>query len=509
MADMAPKKATACYPYMNYKPLPDGYVRLLRVQPPEDPRTDLEAEIEISLTTVPLAECPPYVTLSYTWADPEPFVDPTNVIFTKVPRCYPIKCDNRLILCTRNLRNALRRLRQLELVQKSEKAGEALREHAGYEVTFNANVHLYWIDAVCIDQNDLQERSKQVSLMNQIYRRSQCTIVWYGEADGYTKPAVQVLLKVSGTGTPSPNDNFDASDFKHLPNFMKEIWQSLDDTAFEAFCMFMARKWILRTWILQEVVLSPRVWIMCGTYSFALDLLLRAATSIAISKSSKWSAPRFSEILAKRGLPDLHHEIVIGVANAQSTLAMIYGSRQRLRDNNKPNFLDAITMSASSKATDLHDKIFGVLGLADSGGTAIYKPDYEKTVAEVYISATAFVIKARGDLACFRLVGDFSSRKIMGLPSWCPDYSSPVSPLRDTSDIGKTWRLGHFWSDTPNLEITDTSMLIVDGSRYDIVTETSALRTQKSDIEIPSGLSAVFNIVTQLEDRGAANSSAR
>lgn len=163
MADVTGKKTTECHPYMSYDPLPDGYIRLLRIQYPQNARFDLEAEIEISLTSVPLAECPPYVTLSYTWSDPEPFVDPTTIIFTKLPRCYPIKCGNRLILCTRNLPNALRRLRELENFQELGEANGDLTGHAEYVAKFNANVHFYWIDAVCIDQKDLHERSKQVS----------------------------------------------------------------------------------------------------------------------------------------------------------------------------------------------------------------------------------------------------------------------------------------------------------------------------------------------------------
>lgn len=120
------------------------------------------------------------------------------MIFTKVPRCYPIKCGNRLILCTRNLRNALRRLRQCETYQNLQPNDGAFKEHAAYPAKFDGNVHLYWVDAVCIDQKDLREPSTQVSLMIQIYRSGQCTVVWYGEADTYTKPAVQVLRKSSG-----------------------------------------------------------------------------------------------------------------------------------------------------------------------------------------------------------------------------------------------------------------------------------------------------------------------
>ncbi|KAL8782794.1 MAG: hypothetical protein Q9213_005118 [Squamulea squamosa] len=188
-------KPAECKPYMSYDPLPKGYVRLLKIQPALNIK-DIEDDIEISLISVPLAQCPPYVAWSYTWGDPGPFVDATTVIFTKVPLCYPIRCGGRLVLCTRNLRNALRRLRQVEKIQNSAPTHSSIRKTAAAAAKFNNNVHLYWIDAICINQKDVPERSTQVSLMTQIYHQAQCTIVWLGEEDTYTRPAMEVLWKV-------------------------------------------------------------------------------------------------------------------------------------------------------------------------------------------------------------------------------------------------------------------------------------------------------------------------
>lgn len=42
---------------------------------------------------------------------------------------------------------------------------------------------LYWIDVVCIDQNNLNEKSSQVALMGEIYRRAGRTLIWLGLAE--------------------------------------------------------------------------------------------------------------------------------------------------------------------------------------------------------------------------------------------------------------------------------------------------------------------------------------
>ena len=52
------------------------------------------------------------IILSYTWGAPSGFINPNTTTFTTIPRCFPIKCAGNLVLGTRNLRDALRRLRQ-------------------------------------------------------------------------------------------------------------------------------------------------------------------------------------------------------------------------------------------------------------------------------------------------------------------------------------------------------------------------------------------------------------
>jgi Heterokaryon incompatibility protein (HET) len=40
---------------------------------------------------------------------------------------------------------------------------------------------LLWIDALCINQNDLEERSTQVAMMKDIYARAAEVVIWLGQ----------------------------------------------------------------------------------------------------------------------------------------------------------------------------------------------------------------------------------------------------------------------------------------------------------------------------------------
>ena len=50
-----------------------------------------------------------------------------------------------------------------------------------------------WIDALCINQDNLSERAAQVKIMNRIYSGAQMTTIWLGNEDYFTRPALTVL----------------------------------------------------------------------------------------------------------------------------------------------------------------------------------------------------------------------------------------------------------------------------------------------------------------------------
>ncbi|KAF5855943.1 hypothetical protein ETB97_008167 [Aspergillus alliaceus] len=53
-----------------------------------------------------------------------------------------------------------------------------------------------WIDQICIDQGNLEERASQVSIMDQIYECASYTLIWLGPEDAHTQTAVDTILKL-------------------------------------------------------------------------------------------------------------------------------------------------------------------------------------------------------------------------------------------------------------------------------------------------------------------------
>jgi hypothetical protein len=129
-------------------------------------------EIECRLSTVKLEEAPAYEALSYTWGSP----DDKQII----------KLNGHQISITHSLYVALQHLRQINSFGES---GDSL----DYPLK-----RCVWVDALCINQEDIQERNHQVRLMWSIYSKAARVLVWLGpeQDDSYAGMEMVRLLSL-------------------------------------------------------------------------------------------------------------------------------------------------------------------------------------------------------------------------------------------------------------------------------------------------------------------------
>jgi hypothetical protein len=181
-----------------YRPL-DGEkaeIRLLRVSPGEN-----DGEISCNLLTASLNDGPVYSAISYCWGDPKDSV--------------PIRLNRSTVQITRSLHGALRRLRQ------------------------PSNAVTLWADALCINQNDHEERSRQVQVMH-IYRKADRVEIWLGEADRLTELAWNTMLQYDPLDGDPDIPALDPSSKVDLPQLLISLKSVLD------------REWFERAWVIQE-----------------------------------------------------------------------------------------------------------------------------------------------------------------------------------------------------------------------------------------------------------------
>ncbi|KAJ4997647.1 hypothetical protein K4K48_006670 [Colletotrichum sp. SAR 10_66] len=151
----------ASYRYQPLPPVveqnrPPPFTRLLLLKPgsAEDP---FEAHLEL----VHIEQAPPYEALSYTWGKP-----------TEQPRDY-IWLDGHPLPIKPNLEDALRSLR------------------------FPNQARRLWVDALCIDQSNLDERARQVQYMRLVYKHAARVVVWLGLKTSGTHEALQAAERIA------------------------------------------------------------------------------------------------------------------------------------------------------------------------------------------------------------------------------------------------------------------------------------------------------------------------
>lgn len=73
---------------------------------------------------------------------------------------------------------------------------------------------MLWVDQVCINQLDVQEKS-QVLLMARIYERAYTTIVWLGEQKDHSDHAFEIIRRImSGMRYETDKRRPDVDDFE-------------------------------------------------------------------------------------------------------------------------------------------------------------------------------------------------------------------------------------------------------------------------------------------------------
>jgi hypothetical protein len=177
-----------------YSPLPSEShsIRLLRLMP-YDNKSTTTSEIECELFEYSLQDQSKgthlYEALSYAWGSLEK------------PCSISIKKEN--LAVTNNLHSALLRLRDRALER------------------------VLWVDAVCIDQDNNEERKHQVELMAKIYSNAHRVIVWLGEGGGNVEGALEdIRLAADEESIEGPENDINQEGIRELlgQEWFQRIW---------------------------------------------------------------------------------------------------------------------------------------------------------------------------------------------------------------------------------------------------------------------------------------------
>lgn len=370
---------------LQYGALPPGAIRLLRIGPGG-----------LALGAVLLEGKPVFYAVSHCWG-------------TAAPDC-PLRVGDQTLMIRPNLAAGVSRLRELAATGP------------GDEPRLDPAPRRVWIDTICINQDDVDERSSQVSLMGEVYSSSVRTLIWLGPQVprggfasawrlldlAYTIAETQhpEIAKEEGGHFSMPAQMFSDAGraASGLPPLEDEAWRELQSVE--------RLPWFSRLWVIQEVALSPRdPLIICGRGGHSWHRF-------------SWA---FEWLYRKGYLRQLQQKITMEKVTIMSLIRRWH-----------PNWsLDALVFATCHmfQTADPRDKVYGLIGLLNRSpgipGVVVPLPieglpGYSETdvASTIYQKVARSLIEARGSLALMADsgLGTSGMENQEGLPSWVPDW---------------------------------------------------------------------------------------
>lgn len=361
-------------------------IRLLQFKNvPFKPTNFEHSPLECCMTPVSLIDAPSYRTLSYVWGVDE--------------RCKPLLVNGKLMYITKSLDSAIRHLMLFP----------------------NLLEDCIWIDAICIDQGDLDEKSWQVSMMKDIYLNAKSSIGWVGLADHASRLAFETLWEYRLYKA-------FVLEFGVIKDYLENLWQRIAEDIVlvpakdnlqrgEAITLFLERQFFARIWIHQEIMAAKHINLVCGTDICDWDSLLMCFMAMKVYATSLTYGTRvFDMSLIQRAAT-----IRQNVSTRGPTVFQLrhFFTQDHLAYNLWP--LVVLTRASGAKSSEPRDSIYGLLSVAADSTELQVSAMYKTPVEECFIQAAKAFLE-HGYLEI--LTACQQPRSLMSLPSWVPDFST-------------------------------------------------------------------------------------
>lgn len=124
---------------------------------------------------------------------------------------------------------------------------------------------IFWIDAICVNQKDLEERSKQVQNMGDIYSHALRVVVWLGPEKDNSAHALELISSLATkVKIDWSRQQISAASVEFCEWADRTIPLPYEGEFWLAICKLLLRPWFDRLWVQQEVRLAKEVVITCG-----------------------------------------------------------------------------------------------------------------------------------------------------------------------------------------------------------------------------------------------------
>ncbi|KAK0701186.1 heterokaryon incompatibility protein-domain-containing protein [Apiosordaria backusii] len=277
-----------------------------------------------------------------------------------------------------------------------------------------------WIDAICIDQQNMAERSQQVAFMCELYRKAGETYVWIGPEENYSNDVMDWidLIGLISEVNWSTETMYNSKDYKNVGRKNADIfdvsltWETDWFVTLRSICHLANRDYFTRLWVRQEVKMSQCKWLVCGNQRVPWQPFSNFARWMAVKPLIVQDPyANWTEQLDKRYKAGA--SMILSLCKGALELTVTTFDRLRFDNTNL-------------QWKDPRDAIYANLGmLAPECRQLGIVPDYDKDPADIFTDVAVRVATKLHSLG-FLESCDIDSIDLENLPTWVPDWSSPL-----------------------------------------------------------------------------------
>lgn len=310
-----------------------------------------------------------YEALSYAWGSVD---DPSSLLVKKMG------LDRGIIPISRNLDIALRHLRD------------------------QSRSRTIWIDAICIDQDGTEEKSKQVAMMGRIFSLASCVTIWLGPEEDDSTKALDLMHEIAQhIDFNWHTHELRPSQFTNQPHWANyRIDYPFESGELDPVSALLQRPYFERTWVRQEVALATQASVQCGQQRLPWEEFRNIIACL------NWK-PILSQALVEQPWAEFRRvtEIAFGLCDIEVSGLALRSIRFDLRN---------------IKCGDPRDQLYSILSLLhDDDKQLNIQPNYIRTVEDLYTHVTRLKLATHHTLELLESC-DISSRELE-IPSWVPD----------------------------------------------------------------------------------------
>ncbi|KAN0089042.1 Heterokaryon incompatibility protein (HET) domain containing protein [Hyaloscypha variabilis] len=384
-----------------------------------NPAAERDSSLQCSPIPIRLSEMKEVVALSYAWGEP---------LFTERLCIFRDDREDSYLEISPNLSNILRWLRDASSVQK------------------------IWVDAVCINQSNSNEKNNQVTEMWKIYSLASKVKIWLGESDiGLEQLFIDMHGKdPEGCCSTVIGPHYSTIDKNRLVQLLKHPW-------------------FTRRWIVQEAMLAHSLEFVCqdsvidfsifsgAVYYVKNDILYGSGCEEGLS-----TLLCIRETRLRRKYTELNPAELPNIVSGGLGRKLQRNLRQKIRSPQKTASLKVLKIIGGvphTKCREDEDRVYALIGAVNWGFSSYgeeannklasffpFSIDYGEGSATTYLRFSLALIQVgrQTALEMLRFTSALPHTKNMldKLPSWVPDWSQRVVPECFTSWKNKPFSAG-------------------------------------------------------------------